>query len=210
MTGIGNTRTSEEAPCALFVDWSNVYLGRREAAHQRGEDALAVRVSAQRLATLMAFGRPVDRAVAVVNGVTTPPQAIRHIQAGFRAISARPAAEGFEQTNDALLRERMWSAVVELSPSVMVLASGDGNGWEIGEGFSQPLLAARRQGWAVEVLAWRRSLHRRLANTVAQLGGAVILLDDYYDQVTFVEGGRVPMALNLTHRPSAEPTSVAA
>ena len=210
MTGIGNFRMSQEAPSALFVDWSNIYLGRREAALQRGEDPLAVRVSAERLAALMAFGRPVQQAIAVVNEVRTPPEAIRRIARGFRPIPARPATDGFEQTNDALLRERMWGCLFAMKPGVMVLASGDGNGWDTGEGFSQPLLAARRLGWAVEVLAWRHSLHRRLASTVKEFGGAVILLDDYYDQITFVQGGRVSDPLNLTHRPSSEPTSVAA
>ena len=147
MGSIGNLRATADPGAALFVDWSNIYLGRREAAWRRGEDPLAVRVSAPHLAALMAFGRPIEQAVAVVNEVTTPLPALRHIADGFRPITARPAAEGFEQTNDALLRERMWAALCGLKPGVMVLASGDGNGWDMGEGFSQPLLAARVE-WA--------------------------------------------------------------
>lgn len=202
MTGIGNLRTTGDARASLFVDWSNIYIGRRQAANRCGEDPLAVRVSATRLASLMAFGRPLAERIAVVNAATTPEQALRRIAEGFRVVGAWPAADGFEQTNDALLRERMWEALETLEPGVMAVASGDGNGWDLGEGFSRPLLAARRRGWALEVLSWRESLHRRLESTVCELGGAVILLDDYYEQITFVEGGRVLRPLNLTHRPS--------
>lgn len=210
MASIGNLRTTRDARASLFVDWSNIYIGRREAALRSGEDPLAVRVSAARLASLMAFGRPPAERTAVVNAASTPKDAQRRIAEGFRVIAAWPAADGFEQTNDALLRERMWAALETLEPGVMVLASGDGNGWDLGEGFSRPLLAARRRGWAVEVISWRESLHRRLESTVRELGGAVVLLDDYYEQITFVEGGRLPRQLNLTHRPSSEPADRAA
>ena len=202
MASIGNHRTTQDARASLFVDWSNIYIGRREAAVRCGEDPLAVRVSATRLASLMAFGRPLAERIAVVNAATTPDHALRRIAEGFRVIDAWPAADGFEQTNDALLRERMWEALETLEPGVMAIASGDGNGWDLGEGFSRPLLAARRRGWTLEVHSWRESLHRRLESTVRELGGAVILLDDYYEQITFVEGGRMLRHLNLTHRPS--------
>lgn len=210
MASIGNPRTTQDGRASLFVDWSNIYIGRREAANRCGEDSFAVRVSAARLASLMAFGRPLAERTAVVNAATTSKDAQRRIAEGFRIIAAWPAADGFEQTNDALLRERMWEALETLERGVMVVASGDGNGWDLGDGFSRPLLAARRRGWAVEILSWRDSLHRRLASTVRELGGAVILLDDYYEQITFVEGGRVPRPLNLTHRPGSDPSDLAA
>ena len=210
MTSIGNRRTTEDARASLFVDWSNIYIGRREVALRFGEDPLAVRVSASRLASLMAFGRPLAERTAVVNAAETSRDAQRRIAEGFRVIPAWPAADGLEQTNDALLRERMWEALEMLEPGVMVVASGDGNGWDLGEGFSRPLLAARRRGWAVEIVSWRESLHGRLESTVRELGGAVILLDDYYEQITFVEGGRLPRPLNLTHRQSSDPSDLAA
>ena len=45
MTSIGNRRTTEDARASLFVDWSNIYIGRHEAVLRFGEDPLAVRVS---------------------------------------------------------------------------------------------------------------------------------------------------------------------
>src|SRR5437773_2618193 len=94
MTGIGNLGTGGEARAALFVDWSNIYIGRREAAQARGETSLEVRVSATRLAALMASGRPVAQGVAVVNATTTPSAAQRRIEEGFHVIRARPAVDG--------------------------------------------------------------------------------------------------------------------
>ena len=128
MASIGNLRTTQDARASLFVDRSNIYVGRREAALRNGEDPLAVRVSAARLASLMAFGRLLAERIAVVNAAATPTDAQRRIAEGFRVIPAWPAADGFEQTNDALLRERMWEALEMLEPGVMVVASGDGNG----------------------------------------------------------------------------------
>jgi hypothetical protein len=45
----------------------------------------------------------------------------------------------------------------------------------------------------------------RLRSTVEDCGGRVILLDQYYSSVTFVEGGRRSSPLSLIHRPYGDP-----
>jgi hypothetical protein len=46
----------------------------------------------------------------------------------FEIITANPTGRGFEETNDALLREQIWRTLLTDQPGTIVLATGDGNG----------------------------------------------------------------------------------
>jgi hypothetical protein len=205
MSTIGNQPRMADPGAALFVDVSNVFIGARDAAAARDEDPRAIRICAERLGALMACGRSTSERVALMNA-RVPDAVQQRFRRSFEVISVEPGAiTGSEQTNDSRLQVRMWQAPHAHQPGTIVLASGDGNGWTHGEGFLPPLVAARKMGWALEIVAWRASLNQHLRARVAMLGGSIVYLDDNYEQVTFIEGGRRMRPMILTRRPSSDP-----
>ena len=85
---------------------------------------------------------------------------------------------------------------------VIVVATGDGAGWQHGRGFCAALAGARRQGFGVEVVSFEASLNRRLRQ-IAQSVGALVLLDRFYESISFLEGLRPARLPSLIHRPTA-------
>lgn len=71
-------------------------------------------------------------------------------------------------------------------PGAAVLLTGDGSGFSDGVGFHADLKRMHGKGWTVEVLSWRHSCARRMREW-AEENGRFIALDDYYDNVTFLE-----------------------
>lgn len=82
--------------------------------------------------------------------------------------------------------------------------TGDGAGYDDRIGFHADLERMHEAGWAVEVISWRTHCKRGLREW-ATTNGVFVPLDDYYDQVTFLEGGRFSNALNLSSRVIARP-----
>ena len=188
----------------LFVDLSNIYLGAREAARRRGEAVDAVRLHAGHLHALLAWDRPVGAAVVVANSEVTTP-ALGHFRRARFEVETREVGRWSrtEQANDELLINRVWEVVTNPYPTrgVIVLATGDGNGWHNGHGFALLIERALQVGWRVELLAWEASLNQHLREVVTAGDGRVQLLDDWYYAVTFLEAGRRAQPLIHYRRP---------
>lgn len=71
-------------------------------------------------------------------------------------------------------------------PGVAVLLTGDGAGFCDGVGFHADLERMRHRGWRIEVLSWRHSCNRRMREW-AERYGKFVVLDDFYESVTFLE-----------------------
>lgn len=87
---------------------------------------------------------------------------------------------------------------------MLVLATGDGAGWSQRRGFVPVLDAARRHGWAVEIVAWGTSTNRKLREWASTERAPFVDLDDHFYSVTFVEGSRFTQPVLLTHRRTAQ------
>lgn len=90
---------------------------------------------------------------------------------------------------DRLLQTHMLRDAIDrnCAPGTAVLLTGDGSGFADGAGFHADLKRMRDRGWAVEVLSRRHSCARRMREW-AEENGAFVALDDYYENVTFLEG----------------------
>lgn len=77
----------------------------------------------------------------------------------------------------------------------VVLATGDGNGHQQNEGFIEALATLLSYGFEIEVLSWRHSLNSFLKDWAIN-HGRLIELDDYYMDLTFVEGQRTPSPIS--------------
>ena len=91
-------------------------------------------------------------------------------------------------------------------PGVAILLTGDGAGYDTGAGYHADLERLHKFGWGIEVLAWDAACRRALKEWAGKVG-VYSPLDDYYNSVTFIEGGRRVVPLSLTQRPYAKPRS---
>lgn len=196
---------STERPVHLFLDFANLACGARTAAARAGDDAWRVRLHARSLHRLMAAGRPVASATLVVNA-GVPDAVLAHWAHMFTIVKVESGRDsGLDQAADEILQNRIFLTLLRPEPpAVLVVATGDGAGWRRDIGFVPTLIAARRRGFGVEVLAWRDQLHPRLRE-LGQRAGVVVALDPYYGRITFLEGLRGSLPVLLHHRPTADP-----
>ena len=178
----------------VFVYWgnSNVFVGAREVAAEReGEAArFRVRVHFRNLLELARGGRKVEHAVAVGS---IPPE-LRHVwhrleNEGVAVhLLERGAMHGGEQGVDQMLQTAMLRDAFDHNgdPGTAVLLTGDGAGFHSGVGFHADLERMHRRGWPIEVLSWRHSCNRRMREW-AESNGKFVVLDDFYESVTFLE-----------------------
>ncbi len=74
-------------------------------------------------------------------------------------------------------------------PSIVALLSGDGAGINSGEGFLADAKRLSARGWQFEVYSWDVSCHSELKSFAIE-NGKYVKLEDYYENVTFIQGGR--------------------
>jgi hypothetical protein len=189
----------------LFVDLSNIQIGARRQADQEGEWRTDVRVEGENLARYLHAGRAVVRGAVVVNADL--PAAARHHYAGIGQVIVRESGRvtGTEQANDETLQVRIYETIHSLPKGVLVLATGDGAGSAEGRGFIPALDAARRHGWAIEVVSWRNSTNSRLIAWLKRTGNLFVALEEAYYSVTFIQGGRKAQSMSLKHRATVSP-----
>ncbi len=188
----------------LYVDLANIWAGVRDTASELGESTGDVRLCAENLKRVMAAVRVVASTTLVAN-VGVPEAVRRHFERCFEVRTVDFGATfGREQAADEVLQNQLLLNLFCFEPGVVVVATGDGAGWAHGRGFTQALIAARRRGFGIEVLAFCSSLNPRL-RLLAESSGCLVELDAHYRSITFLEGLRFPEGVNLRHRPTAEP-----
>jgi hypothetical protein len=178
----------------VFIYWdnSNIFISAQQVAAliEGGAARFRVRLDFQNLLELARAGREVEHAIAVGS---IPPE-LRHVwnrleNEGFTVqLLERGALQGREQGVDQALQTAMLRDAFDYNgdPGIAVLLTGDGSGFADGVGFHADLERMLRRGWRIEVLSWRHSCNRRMREW-AEEHGEFIALDDFYDNVTFLE-----------------------
>ena len=178
----------------VFIYWdnSNIFISAQEVAVEReGEAArFRIRIHFRNLLQLAHGGREIERAIAVGS---VPPE-LRHVWNRLEnegvtvQLLERGALQGREQGVDQALQTVMLRDAVDYNgdPGIAVLLTGDGAGFDDGVGFHADLERMRSRNWRIEVLSWRHSCNRRMREWAEQ-SGKFIALDDFYENVTFLE-----------------------
>jgi len=201
----------------IYWDNSNIFISAQEVAAEReGYTARnRVRLHFPSLLRLAHSGRPIRHAIAVGS---VPPQ-LRHVwnrmenQGITVELLERGSIHGREQGVDQALQTWMLRHLVDYNgdPGTAVLLTGDGSGFVDGVGFHADLQRMHNRGWRIEVLSWRHSCNRRMREW-AEENGVFVALDDYYENITFLEQAapgqpvaspREPAPLELDRRPRA-------
>ena len=208
----------------VFIYWdnSNIFIGARAVAEElEGVQARhRVRISFKAMMRLAQADRAVEKAIAAGS---VPPE----MRALWNRLSAqgvqielfdRGAIErGEQQTPDRVLQLQMLRDFADYNgdPGIVVLLTGDGQGFYDGAGFHADLERMHRRGWRVEVLSWANSCNQRMRQWVEE-HGVFVPLDDFYNAVTFLKPYNIdyPNAdlrneaeLDLSHRRVAPPSS---
>ena len=199
----------DENRVCIFLDVSNIYISAQQVADRRGENRYALRIHWERLRFLSAAGRPVSDAYAAGSGISKRVRTTVIKGRWEDQVFERGAQSGKEQAVDQVLQLDMLRCCLDSQePQTAVLLTGDGKGYEDNVGFQADLERLYHRGWGIELLSWEHSCHQRLKAWAEEVG-AYVPLDDYYEQITFQEGGRMVRMPEFSRRPKAVPRSVA-
>jgi len=183
----------------FYVDNSNIFHeGQRFAETSVGEDRYAFRLYFRNFVTLAVQSRPV-REVVWGGSIPPPEDTVWGFLRDELAIEPEllRRADGSEQeTVDHLIQLRMHRHVRKhrANPGTIVLATGDGKGYYQEDGFLYDVEGFVADGWGIELLSWEHSCHGKLRE-FAENHGRFVSLDKYYNQITFIKGGRLVQPL---------------
>ncbi len=204
----------------IYRDHSNISIGARDIAEEReGRSArYRARIDFKAMVRLAHADRPVEKAVAAGSA---PPE-LRALWNRLEAAGVqvelfdRGAVDrGEQQAPDRVLQLQMLRDFADYNgdPGIVVLLTGDGQGFYDGAGFHADVERMHRRGWRVEILSWADSCNRRMRQWVEEYG-VFVALDDHYEAVTFLEPSnpdyptvdpRAPTELDLSRRPTVAP-----
>ncbi len=107
----------------------------------------------------------------------------------------RSVSEGEADTTDHVLQLALLRLALDHPlPDTIALLTGDGAGMNKGEGFLSDAVRLSRKGWKFEVYSWDAACNRYLRD-FARNNGKYIRLEDYYENITFIVGGRQAVPL---------------
>lgn len=185
----------------IFIYWdnSNIFHEAQRLAEERNGTPGArylIRIHFERMMDLARAGRPVKRAVAAGS---VPPEMRQlwnrlensgvEVNLFDRGDPSRPE----QQVPDQVLQLRMLqdALIHNGDPGIAVLLTGDGSGYEQGQGFHSALELMHNKGWRIEIMSWAHSCSRRMRLWAEEGEGcAFVALDDFYDSITFREPSR--------------------
>ena len=188
--------TSSTPPLVyFFLDFSNITISAKQIAVQHRDSMFEegkVRLHCKNLRRLVQRDRVWGSGFAAAGLHNQESPIKRHFEREdieFH-ISERGLHSGTEQNVDVVIQHRMLRLLhPDVERGVVVLATGDGNGHQSGEGFLPVLDMLLLGGHSIEVMSWRHSFNSELRAWAAE-HGRVIELDDHYLQLTFIDGGR--------------------
>jgi hypothetical protein len=179
----------------FFLDFSNIAISAGQLAADHGDSLLGrsrVRLHAPNLRAFVERERVWGGGYAAV-GLWNQHAAIKHRfeESGIRFdICERGQKTHKEQNVDEKIQTEMYQLLDHsVERGTVVLATGDGNGYADKRGFIQTLSILHAHHFKIEVMSWKHSLNGTLRDWAKQ-NGRIIELDDFYRDLTFVEGYR--------------------
>lgn len=177
----------------VFWDCSNIFVPAQTVAAQRESfgNPRDIRIHIDNLLDLIRWGRKIVRGV-VVGSIPPEHRDLRSrlestgLQMGMYE---RGRASGKEQGVDECLQVHMLRALADHEPGIVVLLTGDGSGYQEGVGFHADLERMQKKGWGIELYSWEHSCSKQLQSWAKKVG-VYIPLDEYYEQITFMERRR--------------------
>ena len=187
-------------PICIYVDNSNIYIGGQTVAKQKGEDSFAFRIFFSSFLYLITNGTyDFDE---IVWGGSIPPES-DEVWKKIRSKGIEPeliprSASGENNTVDQAIQLLMYRHVRKhrKNPGTIVLCTGDGSGYYDDKGFLFDVKGFIEDGWDLILCSWDAVCHKQLKK-FAEEHGHYIKLEEHYDSITFIQGGRKASLVNL-------------
>lgn len=107
----------------------------------------------------------------------------------------RSESSGEADTTDFALQTDLLRLGYDVQePGTIALLTGDGAGINSGKGFLADAKRLTERGWKFEVYSWDAACNSKLRE-FAMANGKYFKLEDYYEYITFIVGGRRPVEL---------------
>jgi hypothetical protein len=200
------TAAASHDDVVVLVDLPNLYGGLRDHAVEVERVSYVARDARLHFENLLRYleaGRPVRRAVfaaTVRPGLDQVLEGLRSHRPDVEVmLLARHPQTGAEDGVDEALHARL-QALLDEKVCTVVVATGDGAGRERGEGFLMQLQRLSQRGFGIEVASWERTAHAGLRRFAYANGHAYLDLDEVYEQITFIAGGRRARPVRLDCR----------
>jgi hypothetical protein len=188
----------------FFLDYSNIAISAQNRAWL--EDGYMcrhrVRLHAANIRAIAERNRRWKLGFAAV-GLNTDYKRLsdRFEEAGIRIhVSERGGNSNREQNVDERIQYEMLKLTKKSNErGTVVLATGDGAAASESDGFKSVLENLLEHGYLIELMSWHGSVNFNLRNW-AERHGRYIELDDFYNEITFIDGGRQASSLHLVNR----------
>lgn len=107
----------------------------------------------------------------------------------------RSESSGEADTTDFALQTDLLRLGYDVQePGTIALLTGDGAGINSGKGFLADAMRLTEREWKFEVYSWDAACNSKLRE-FAMANGKYFKLEDYYEYITFIVGGRRPVEL---------------
>lgn len=182
----------------MYVFWDNSNIHYAGLNHvfpwkEPGIDKKRYRTYFSGLLELVLQGRPLDN---IYFAGSVPPRGdalwnvVEEKLGKAPSLLPRSEKEGEANTTDHVLQlELLRLCMDHKEPGTIALLTGDGAGINEGQGFLADALRLTEYGWKFEVYSWDAACHGKLKAFAIQKG-KYVKLEDYYENITFIEGGR--------------------
>ena len=187
----------------VFIIWdnSNIHYGGLNQVFPIKEPNVAKEKYRTSFLNLLQLVKK-DREIGQVYFVGSTPPKTDRIWNYLHSIGIEPetiprADDGEWNTTDHLLQNHLLRLGYQPNPETVALLSGDGAGVKKNVGFFADLKRLANVGWRVELYSWEETCHKDLKSYATKVG-KYINLTDYYDKITFIEGGRRSIALKMS------------
>lgn len=189
----------------IVWDNSNIYLSGKSLCERIEGSSDAFNIHSEKLLKLAAAGRPIEQ-VYFVGDEPSAPESFFDTIANQTGRAPEVYRRGVRPSRKQALYKAIYTKLLMLwyaliAPETLVLLSGDGSTAHQRISFLYYLKRVYRFGWNVEILSWRDSLDQNLKEW-ADEHALVVELDPFYEQITYIEGGRLSLPVDLTMRPT--------
>ena len=190
-----------ESGVCVYLDNSNIFIEAQRLAITRNGNSVdpsvrrRIRVDFDNLMVLCCANRKLVSALAAGS---IPPE-LRNLWSRLEVAGAHVSLfhrgkEGKErQVPDIRLQMGMYKNMAMRPPGVAVLVTGDGAEYEPEEGFFATLQNLKSKRWKIELLSWKHCINQKMLKWV-EANGIFVALDDFYEEITFLEEERQPTA----------------
>lgn len=183
----------------FYVDNSNIFHeGQRFAETKAHESRHGFRLYFPNFVKLCLQGR-IPNEVVWAGSIPPPDDSVwtyLRDELGIEPELLNRSGVGEQETIDHLIQLKMYRHVRKYKddPGTIILATGDGKGYEQEDGFLYDVEGFVNDGWRLELYSWEHSCHRRLRN-FAETHGEFVSLDKFYDKISFIKDGRIVSSL---------------